>query len=93
MPIIRLVKMTFQEENVNRFRELFDERKDLIASFPGCSQLELLNVQNIFFTYSIWQDANALEVYRKSDLFLSTWALVKPLFESKAEAWSLNKEY
>ena len=93
MPLIRLVKMTFQEENVNRFRELFDERKDLIASFPGCSQLELLNVQNIFFTYSIWQDANALEVYRKSDLFLSTWALVKPLFESKAEAWSLNKEY
>ena len=93
MPLIRIVKMTFQEDKVNKFRELFDERKELIASFPGCSRVELLNVDNIFFTYSVWEDATALEAYRTSELFQSTWAVVKPLFAAKAEAWSLTKEH
>ena len=91
MPLIRIVKMTFKEEEIDTFRKAFDERKEKIASFPGCSKLELLNDGNIFFTYSIWEDEAALERYRTSELFQSTWSLVKPLFSAKTEAWSVRK--
>ena len=93
MPLIRIVKMTFHQEKVNDFRKIFDERKEKIASFPGCTKLELLNDRNIFFTYSIWDNEESLEKYRTSELFQATWALVKPLFSAKTEAWSVRKEY
>ena len=91
MPLIRIVKMTFREDAVDTFRRIFDERKEKIAGFPGCSRLELLNDKNIFFTYSIWEDEAALEQYRTSELFQSTWSLTKKLFAVKAEAWSVRK--
>jgi len=91
MSLIRIVKMTFKEEDVETFRHIFEERKERIASFPGCSKLELLNDKNIFFTYSAWDDVEALEKYRSSELFQSTWSLTKKLFAAKAEAWSVRK--
>jgi heme-degrading monooxygenase HmoA len=83
--------MTLKEENIETFRHLFEEKKERIASFPGCSKLELLQDKNIFFTYSIWDDEVALENYRASGLFQSTWSLVKPLFAARTEAWSVKK--
>jgi heme-degrading monooxygenase HmoA len=91
MSLIRIVKMTFHEEYIETFLHIFEERKERIASFPGCNKLELLNEGNVFFTYSVWDDAASLEKYRNSELFRSTWALTKKLFAAKAEAWSVRK--
>jgi heme-degrading monooxygenase HmoA len=91
MPLIRIVKMNFKENEIETFKKIFDERKLLIAGFPGCHKVELLQDKNIFFTYSIWDNEASLEEYRDSDLFNSTWALVKPLFAEKAEAWSMDR--
>ena len=41
------------------------------------------------FTISHWDSEAALELYRQSELFKFTWAKTKPLFEEKAQAWSL----
>jgi autoinducer 2-degrading protein len=91
MALIRIVKMTFKVDYLETFHHIFEERKEQIASFPGCTSLELLQHDNIFFTYSKWDDVAALEKYRSSELFQSTWALVKPLFSAKPEAWSVKK--
>jgi quinol monooxygenase YgiN len=91
MSLIRIVKMTFHEEQVETFLHIFEERKERIASFPGCAHLELLREGNIFFTYSQWDDAASLEKYRHSELFQSTWSLVKKLFSDRPEAWSVRK--
>lgn len=92
MSLIRIVKMTFRPEAVAEFQKIFDQRKERIAAAPGCASVELLHDDaNTFFTYSVWEDEIALETYRSSELFTSTWALVKPLFAAKAEAWSVRK--
>jgi quinol monooxygenase YgiN len=92
--IIRIVKMTFKEENINDFISAFESRRNQISSFDGCLGVELLQdvkKENIFFTYSTWKDEPHLEKYRQSELFNSTWAEVKKWFSHKAEAWSLEK--
>ncbi len=92
--IVRIVKMTFHPDKVEEFLSVFEEVKNKIASFSGCRHLELWqdNVnKNILFTYSIWEDEQALNHYRFSELFKTTWSRTKILFKKKAEAWSLNK--
>ncbi len=91
--IIRIVKMEFLPENCAAFEALFDERKSLIASFPGCKHLSMLKAEqpgNVYFTYSHWNDASDLENYRHSELFKDTWAKTKVLFAEKAQAWSTS---
>jgi heme-degrading monooxygenase HmoA len=86
--------MTFRPEKAGDFINAFEARKELIAGFEGCSGVELLreiNQPNIFFTYSKWQNEAALEKYRQSELFQSTWDEVKQLFSGKPEAWSVEK--
>jgi len=39
--LIRIVRMTFQEEKVAAFLENFESNKKKIRSFPGCRHLEL----------------------------------------------------
>jgi quinol monooxygenase YgiN len=92
--IVRIVKMTFLHEQTNVFMAIFERSKSLIRHFPGCSHLELLQDTrhlHIFYTYSYWSDEEALENYRQSDLFKSTWAQTKVLFAAKAEAVSLSR--
>ncbi|HMO40597.1 MAG TPA: antibiotic biosynthesis monooxygenase [Saprospiraceae bacterium] len=88
----RLVKMTFQPDKVNDFIAVFEESKHKIRAMPGCHHLELWRSGSVFFTYSIWESEQALNHYRYSELFKSTWARTKPLFAEKAEAWSLQIE-
>ncbi len=91
--IIRIVKMTFEAGNVNDFLEIFSKAKSKIAGFDGCSDVQLLrDVQhpNIMFTYSTWKNPEALENYRQSELFASTWNKSKKLFCDKPEAWSVE---
>ena len=84
--------MTFQPDHVKDFLEIFDESKRDIRRCPGNLGLQLLRgtaVTNVLFTLSDWESEAALEDYRKSDLFKSTWARTKPLFLEKAEAHSV----
>jgi len=94
MPLIRIVKLTFAADRVNDFLKAFDERKEMIASFEGCSSVELLrDIQNpnIFFTYSKWNNEQSLEKYRNSELFNTVWNTVKKWFADKPEAWSVEQ--
>jgi quinol monooxygenase YgiN len=86
--------MTFRADAVEAFKVFFEERKEKIRNFEGCTHLELWqdnHDQNIFFTYSNWQDEAALTHYRNSSFFRDTWQLTRPMFSAKAEAWSVNQ--
>lgn len=92
--IKRIVKMTFREDAVKTFlEEIFESSKGRIRAFPGCQHMELLQQigqPNVLFTLSIWDDEAALEAYRQSELFQTTWAKTKILFAEKAETWSVQ---
>jgi quinol monooxygenase YgiN len=91
---VRIVKMSFSEEHIDDFLNNFEENKNKIRTFKGCNLLELYrdkNNSNVFFTYSYWESENDLEQYRQSDLFKSVWTKTKALFNSKPQAWSLDK--
>lgn len=92
--IIRIVKMTFQQDRVPEFVANFQKHKEQIRGFEGCSHLELLQQEgqpNVFFTYSWWHSDGDLENYRHSQLFKEVWAFTKNLFSARPEAWSLNQ--
>ncbi len=92
--IKRIVKMEFEPENVSAFVNIFKTNKDIITTFDGCHSVELLrdiNTQNIFFTYSIWDSESSLNKYRESNTFKDIWSKTKPLFSSKAKAWSVEE--
>jgi heme oxygenase (mycobilin-producing) len=91
--IIRIVKMVFREEEIEAFRQLFNERKALIRGFEGCTHLELWQDKTnptIFFTYSWWDSEAHLDAYRTSHFFDDTWTLTKQKFAAKPEAWSVE---
>ena len=92
--MVRIVKMTFREDCVPDFLEMFDGIKNAIATFEGCQSLSLLQSMespNIIFTYSRWNNAEALERYRQSELFITTWRTTKAWFDKPAEAWSVDE--
>ena len=92
--LIRIVKMEFSASGITPFLTLFEERKNTIGSFEGCTHLALLRDRNdpaIFFTFSHWESEYHLDLYRKSAFFKETWALTKIHFSGKAEAWSLEE--
>lgn len=83
--------MTFAPDAVDPFLERFDAAASRIRSFPGCQHLELwrdADAPSVFTTCSHWSSAEALEAYRESDLFRSTWSTVKPLFAERPRAHS-----
>lgn len=90
--IKRLVKMTFRPDAVDIFlNDVFEHSKARIRAFPGCRHMELLQqsgLPNVLFTLSLWDSPEALEQYRQSELFQTTWVKTKALFAEKAEAWS-----
>jgi heme-degrading monooxygenase HmoA len=92
--LIRIVRMTFQEGKMDQFHTIFDNSKYHIRSFPGNHHLELLrdpDHPNVRITYSLWESADALEAYRRSDLFRQTWAATKLLFSERAQAFSAEQ--
>ena len=92
--IHRIVKMTFRQEEIHNFKELFQEVYPKISTFEGCKGVELLqdvNHPNVFFTYSFWESEAHLNKYRYSELFKATWERTKAKFAEKAEAWSLER--
>jgi len=92
--ILRIVKMTFSDDGIRQFTDLFEARKQTIGGFKGCTHLELwqdTKCENIFFTYSCWESEADLNHYRFSDFFKDTWGKTKALFADKPEAWSVVK--
>ena len=90
---IRIVKMRFNEDKIEAFLTNFEAVKQHIRNFEGNQFLELYqdkNDQRIFFTYSYWENEQALENYRLSTTFGEIWPKIKPWFDKKAEAWSVN---
>ena len=82
--------MKFSVESIHLFRTLFEETKSHILAFEGCIELDLLADADeplCLCTWSTWQNAEALEKYRQSDLFRSK---PKPLFTEKASAWTFD---
>jgi quinol monooxygenase YgiN len=92
--LVRIVRMTFQEDQLDAFHQIFDRSKALIRAFPGCEHLELhrdLNNPAVRITYSHWTSPEALEAYRQSELFQTTWAATKVLFAQKPLAFSMGQ--
>jgi heme-degrading monooxygenase HmoA len=86
--------MTFKEDAVEIFLQLFNERKSKIRNFEGCTHLALWQDKHhptIYFTYSHWKDEASLDHYRYSDFFKETWTLTKQHFAAKAEAYSISQ--
>ena len=53
--LIRIVRMTFQEDKIPDFLEIFNNSKQKIRRFEGCQHLELLQdtlQNNVLMTYS-----------------------------------------
>lgn len=91
--LIRIVRMTFVPDAVDPFLEHFDRVAPQIRAFEGCEHLELwvdTRFSNCCTTCSHWTSKDALESYRQSALFRSTWDAVKPLFAARPEARSYS---
>lgn len=89
--LVRIVKLTFDPDHLHSFYEEFEKHKLKIAAFPGCQGMKLLKgleQPSIIMTYSHWDNSDALNNYRKSDLFSALWTKIKPMFSEKPEAWS-----
>ena len=92
--IVRIVKLTLEPGKIREFCDCYDSVEQSIRDFDGCRHAELLKHRKhdgVVFTFSLWETEAHLEKYRKSDLFIATWAKVKPMFAAKAEAWTLEQ--
>jgi len=86
--------MTIRSEERERFIQLFEIHREAISSMPGCQSLQIfhdLDSTCVFFTVSNWQTDDHLQQYRNSMVFKSLWPEVKSLFQSSAEAWTVNE--
>jgi len=94
--ITRIVKLEFQEEQLEAFLNHFEQVKWSVSTFPGCHGMKLIqDIKNpcVVMTYSLWENEEALEGYRVSPLFQSIWPTIKPWFSARPEAWSLNEYF
>lgn len=89
--LLRTVRMTFDPGRVDDFLALFRKARPKIAAAPGCQHLELwqdVRFSNVLTTFSRWDDDDALQAYRQSDLFRETWKRTKPMFAAAPVAHS-----
>jgi len=87
--------MTFQPEHVDAFRQLFETARPRIEAVSGCRSVALLrdaDRPNVFMTFSVWDSDAALQAYRSSDFFRSTWSRTRQLFLEKPVAHSYHVE-
>ena len=92
--ILRIVRMVFQPDRLDAFRETFAQYEDAIRSQDGCTQLILMQDAHrpeVFFTYSKWESLEKLEAYRHSQTFGEVWPKTKALFAEAPQAWSLKE--
>lgn len=91
--ITRIVKLTFQTEEVNSFLAIYEDINSKIIGMDGCTYLSLHrddHQKNVFFTISQWHDEKALNAYRETAFFKNVWSKFKSLFAAKPEAWTIS---
>lgn len=89
----RIVRMTFVPAHIPAFIALFNATQPRIRAQPGCRHVELwqdATDPTIYCTHSRWDDAAALEAYRRSALFGQVWPATKRLFAAPAVAFSVH---
>ena len=89
--LVRIVRLTFNEETIGEFESLYAEHYEAISSVKGCIGVELVTDSvNPFIkaTISQWIDEASLNEYRKSKLFGVIWPATKKLFAAKPEVVS-----
>ena len=95
--LIRIVKLTIHPDKIEEFKSIYEAHMGLIRERVGCEKLELLQEKgrysNVVMTYSYWTSEDDLAAYRDSELFLTVWKTVKPLFSAKPEAWSMERKF
>lgn len=94
--MIRIVKLTLNPDHLDDFIAHFDTVKNKINTFPGCVGMQLLTdkkQKGVVFTYSKWENEEALENYRNSELFQGIWPNVKKWFIDKPQAWSTESYF
>ena len=94
--ITRIVKLHFTEERIEDFLGFFETIKHDVNNFPGCKGMKLLrdiNDPSVVMTYSLWENAEALEKYRTSETFGNIWPKIKPWFAEKPQAWSVDEHF
>lgn len=90
--LLRIVRLSFMPELTDKFEQIFKESQPLIAAFDGCLGVEAkrdVTSPNVYYTVSHWKSQDDLENYRHSELFKTTWAKTKILFNDKPMAFSL----
>lgn len=91
--MIRIVKMHFQTDRISEFLAVFEDAKPKIEAIAGCHKVNLVQSladEGTLMTISEWDGPDALEAYRQSELFKSTWAKTKIHFSDRPQAWSVD---
>lgn len=91
--ITRIVKLHFQQEQLPSFLAHFETVKHKVSKFAGCHGMKLLQDIHdpcLVMTYSAWENEEALENYRNSELFGTIWPTIKVWFDQKPEAWTVE---
>lgn len=91
----RIVRLSFKLQHRQEFLNIFEKHKASIQKFSGFHQIKLLEEignKGVFFTHSIWQKEESLEEYRASEYFKEIWTTIKPWFNERAQAWSLEEK-
>lgn len=90
--LTRIVRLTFDKENISAFLDIFYEKKEYISNTEGCRSVALkqdVKYPGVLFTVSIWESEEHLNAYRQSELFKETWKKTKLLFSAPPMAYSL----
>ena len=86
--------MTFDQDGVETFLDIFNQSKTHILSMKGCQHLELwrdVNDSNVFVTHSHWESEADLNNYRSTEFFKKLWDKTKTLFTEKPIAFSVER--
>ena len=89
--IVRVVRLTFIEDSIGAFKELYKEHEEAISSQTGCFSVDLVEDSSnplVWATISKWKDVESLNRYRDSKLFGVVWPATKVLFAEKPEVWT-----
>lgn len=85
--------MTFREDHLSDFEEIFKDSKPKLESLPGCMKVELMQDwedPTVYITYSHWKSKEDLDHYRESEMFKGIWARCKVLFADRPLAFSMK---
>ncbi len=89
----RIVRLEFDPAKVAEFKQLFADVRDKVRTFAGCRAMALYQDEesaSVLYTVSDWDSADALEAYRHSELFASTWARMRVLFNGRPQAFTIK---